>query len=288
MRIGEVNCTDSFKAIHIRRRLPVNVGISVSGDLMNLSIQSDDVSLKELADILKSYRRKKRYHRLKNGDFVDIDETIAELSDMVDTMRLSSSELAKGSVNLPVYRALYLDKMSEKSDALHVKRDAYFKKIIKEFKTVSESDFEVPEHLQKIMRNYQIYGHRWLRTLEKYGFGGILADDMGLGKTLQIISVLSAAKAEGNAGVSLVVCPASLIYNWLEELSRFAPELRAVAVAGSQSERAEIIALITRFDVAVTSYDLLKRDIALYENIGFNYEIIDEAQYIKNHSTAAA
>lgn len=288
LRIGEVNCTDSFKAIHIRRRLPVNVGISVSGDLMNLSIQSDDVSLKELADILKSYRRKKRYHRLKNGDFVDIDETIAELSDMVDTMRLSSSELAKGSVNLPVYRALYLDKMSEKSDALHVKRDAYFKKIIKEFKTVSESDFEVPEHLQKIMRNYQIYGHRWLRTLEKYGFGGILADDMGLGKTLQIISVLSAAKAEGNAGVSLVVCPASLIYNWLEELSRFAPELRAVAVAGSQSERAEIIALVTRFDVAVTSYDLLKRDIALYENIGFNYEIIDEAQYIKNHSTAAA
>ena len=288
LKVGEVNCTDSFRAINIRRRLPVKVGVSVSGDLMNLSIQSDDVSIKELADILKSYKRKKRYHRLKNGDFVDIDETIAELSDMVDTMHLTASELAKGSVNLPVYRALYLDKMTEKCDALRIKRDSYFKKLIKEFKTVSESDFEAPEHLQGIMRNYQIFGHRWLRTLEKYGFGGILADDMGLGKTLQVISVLSAAKSEGDSGTSLVVCPASLIYNWLEELSRFSPELNAVAVAGNQFERAEIIENILQYDVAVTSYDLLKRDISLYENIHFNYEIIDEAQYIKNHSTAAA
>ena len=288
LRVGEVNCTDSFRAINIRRRLPVKVGVSVSGDLMNLSIESDDVSIKELADILKSYKRKKRFHRLKNGDFVDIDETVAELSDMVDTMHLTAAELAKGSVNLPVYRALYLDRMTEKCDALRIRRDSYFKKLIKEFKTVSESDFEAPEHLQGIMRNYQIFGHRWLRTLEKYGFGGILADDMGLGKTLQVISVLSVAKAEGNAGTSLVVCPASLIYNWLEELSRFSPELKAVAVAGNQFERAEIIESILQYDVAVTSYDLLKRDISLYENIHFNYEIIDEAQYIKNHSTAAA
>ena len=288
MKIGQVNCTDSFRAVNIRRRLPVKVGVSVSGDLMNLSIQSDDVSLRELADILKSYKRKKRYHRLKNGDFVDIDETVGELSDMLDTMRLTPSELAKGSVSLPVYRALYLDKMTEKCDALRIHRDSCFKKLIKEFKTVSDSDFEAPEHLQGIMRNYQIFGHRWLRTLEKYGFGGILADDMGLGKTLQVISVLSAAKAEGNAGTSLVVCPASLIYNWLEELSKFSPELHAVAVAGNQPERADIIENILQYDVAVTSYDLLKRDIALYENIHFNYQIIDEAQYIKNHSTAAA
>ncbi len=288
LRIGEVNCTDSFKAINIRRRLPVKVGVSISGDLMNLSIESEDVSIRELAEILKSYRRKKRFHRLKNGDFVDIDETIAELSDMAETMHLSASELAAGSVRLPIYRALYLDKMSEKCDALRIHRDSYFKKLVKEFKTVSDSDFEVPEHLQGIMRNYQIFGHRWLRTLEKYGFGGILADDMGLGKTLQVISVLSAAKSEGNAGTSLVICPASLIYNWLEELSRFSPELKAVVVAGSQPERAEMIENIGHFDVAVTSYDLLKRDIALYENIRFHYEIIDEAQYIKNHSTAAA
>ena len=288
LRTGEVNCTDSFKALHIRRRLPVKVGVSLSGDLMNLSIESDDVTMKELAEIIRSCRLKKRYHRLRNGDFVDIDETITELSEMADTMRLSAADLASGSVNLPVYRALYLDRMSEKCDALRIRRDSCFKKLIKEFKTVSESDFEVPEHLQSIMRNYQVFGHRWLRTLEKYGFGGILADDMGLGKTLQVISVLSAAKAEGGAGTSLVVCPASLIYNWLEELRRFSPELSAVAVAGNQSERAEIIARLRDYDVAVTSYDLLKRDISLYEDMRFDYEIIDEAQYIKNHSTAAA
>lgn len=288
LRIGEVNCTEQFQSLHIRRKVPVKVGVSVSGNLMNLSIESEDVSLKELAAILKSYKQKKRYHRLKNGDFVDIDETVAELSDMVDTLRLSAADLAKGSMKLPAFRTLYLDQMSEKCQSLRIDRDAYFKRIVKEFKTVGESDFDVPEHLRDIMRQYQVFGHRWLRTLEKYGFGGILADDMGLGKTLQVISVMCHAKAEGSAGVSLVVCPASLIYNWLEEIARFAPELHAVAVAGNQSERAGIIETLEQYDVAVTSYDLLKRDIALYENKRFRYEIIDEAQYIKNHNTAAA
>lgn len=288
LKLGEVQCTDNFKALRIRSKVQIKVGVSVSGDLMNLEISSTDVSQKELFEILQSYKLKKRYHRLKSGDFLNIDDSISELSSMVDTMHLTAGEFISGKIKIPTYRALYLDNMSEQCDALHIKRDRYFKKIIQGFKTVSESDFEVPESLQGIMRNYQVYGHKWLRTLETYGFGGILADDMGLGKTLQMISVFLAAKADGQTGTSIVICPSSLVYNWIEELSRFAPELSTIAVAGAQKGRIEIINNCSKYDVIVTSYDLLKRDVAAYEKVSFLYQVLDEAQYIKTHTTAAS
>ncbi|MBP3701087.1 MAG: DEAD/DEAH box helicase, partial [Lachnospiraceae bacterium] len=160
--------------------------------------------------------------------------------------------------------------------------------MVKEFKTVKDSDFEVPEHLRGIMRKYQKVGYKWLRTLDAYGFGGILADDMGLGKTLQLISVLSAHKGEGGTGTALIICPASLVFNWQEECRRFAPELTVCLVVGSQPERAHKIRRYRDYDVLITSYDLLKRDIVEYEDCSFAYQVLDEAQYIKNHSTAAS
>ena len=111
---------------------------------------------------------------------------------------------------------------------------------------------------------------------------------MGLGKTLQVIAVLLAARQEGKVGTSLVVAPASLVYNWGEELRRFAPEINFALIAGNQEERTQKLEQYKNFDVIVTSYDLLKRDIAHYEDKEFTYQIVDEAQYIKNHTTAAA
>ena len=101
-------------------------------------------------------------------------------------------------------------------------------------KSVNDSNYEVPERLRKIMRKYQRNGFRWLKTLEACHFGGILADDMGLGKTLQMISVLLSAKQEGQEGTSLVISPASLVYNWGEEFEKFAPELTVTLITGKQ------------------------------------------------------
>ena len=289
LALGEVQCTRRFSGMNVRRKVRVSVGVSVSKDLLNLEVSTRDVPSEELLEILKSYQAKKKYYRLKNGNFLSLeDESFATLEEMLQTLRLSPQELVQGNRMLPLYRTLYLDNLLEKNEQICSNRDSHFREIVKDFKSVKDADFEVPDSLRGIMRGYQRMGYRWLRMLEEYRMGGILADDMGLGKTLQVIAVLLAAKREGKTGTSLVVTPASLVYNWGEELKRFAPELSCCFITGSQEERIVKLKQAHKFDVMVTSYDLLKRDIAEYESREFSYQIIDEAQYIKNHTTAAA
>lgn len=290
LALGEVQCTRRFSNLNIGRRVRMSVGISVSRNLLNLNITTQDVPPEELLDILKSYRQKRKYYRLKNGDFLSLDEegALQTLTEMVDALRISPKELMKGNVRLPMYRALYLDKLLEKNEEIYSSRDSYFREMVKDFKTVNDADFEEPASLSKIMRGYQKNGYRWLRTLEEYRLGGILADDMGLGKTLQVLAVLLSAKLEGKKGTSLVVAPASLVFNWGEELRSYTPELSYGFITGNQEERRGKLERYGEFDVLITSYDLLKRDIEYYEDKEFHYQVIDEGQYIKNHTTAAA
>ncbi len=290
MRLGQVQATDRFDRLNIRKKIPVSVGVSVKSDVMNLEIQSTELSQDELLDVLNSYRKKKKYHRLKNGEFVDLEgENLQELVDLMDALHILPKDFVKGKMKQPLFRALYLDKMLEQCEDVYSERDAKFKQLVKNFKTVEDSDYEVPKSLQKVLRKYQKYGYRWLRTLENCGFGGILADDMGLGKTLQVITLLLSHKEENNTDFpALIVTPASLVYNWREEFSNFAPDLTVSLITGSQAERKELIENYKSADVIVTSYDLLKRDIDQYEGKNFSVQVIDEAQYIKNHTTAAA
>ena len=289
MELGEVHATRTFMGYPVIKKIPLSVGVSVSGgNMLDLNIETTDFSEKELLELLKSYRSKKKYYRMKNGSFVDLNnETLSVLSDLTNTLQIKENAIAKGNIQIPIYRSLYLEQLLKKNEGIYSNRDSHFRKIIKDFKTVQESDFEEPESLSKIMRSYQKEGYKWMRMLDRWSFGGILADDMGLGKTLQMISVMLAEKEEGTLGQSLIISPASLIYNWQEELHRFAPELSVQVIAGSQNDRQQWIQN-SDADVLVTSYDLLKRDIVFYEGKQFRFEVIDEAQYIKNHSTAAA
>ncbi len=288
LSLGEVHSTDRFNALKIKRKMKISIGVSIESELMNLSVSATDISNKELIEILKSYRLKKKYHRLKNGNFISLDESIEKLNMLLDSMRIDDKQLLKENIQIPSYRALYLDKMLEMCDDIESQRDKRFRKFVKDFKTVGESDFEAPNSLSAIMRNYQLYGHKWLRTISESGFGAILADDMGLGKTLQMISVLLAYKEDGGNGTSIVICPASLVYNWQEEFLKFAPSMNICVVSGNSDEREKLIENYSSYNVLITSYDLFKRDIAFYENKAFEYQILDEAQNIKNHSTAAS
>lgn len=292
MKLGEVNGTDAFRRLKIRKVPALSIGVSVESDLMNLEISAQELSPEELLDLLDSFRKKKRFHRLRNGDFIDLRDAEAEdsslegLSAMFESMHVSLKEFVKGKMHLPLYRALYLDKMLEEHDEIIAARDKTFRTLIKNFKTVKDSDYELPKDLQGTMRNYQVTGFKWLKTLEQAGFGGILADDMGLGKTLQMIAVLLSSKQDGRT--SLVVCPASLVYNWQEEVIRFAPTLRVTTITGTKKEREAILMDMEHYDVLITSYDLLKRDASGYEDRSFYYEILDEAQYVKNPQAVAS
>ena len=271
LEYGEVEGTESFRRQKLRKMPPIQVGVGVESDLMNLSITTDDMSLDELAALLDGYRKKKKYYRLKSGEFIRLEESgsLDVLQAMMDSMGVSVKEFTKGKMHLPLYRALYLDKMLEEHDELASDRDHAFRELVKNFKTIKDSDFSVPASLKKIMRNYQVYGYKWMRTLAGVGFSGILADDMGLGKTLQMISVLLADKLEH------AVPHTSL-------MQRFAPELKTVPVAGTAAVRKDIIEDWQSWDVMITSYDLLKRDISHYEDKAFFYHVLDEAQFIKN------
>ena len=134
VRAGEVMSTPAFDALRVRKQISIRVGVSLESDLMVLQISSEDVTLQELQDILNSYKLKKKYHRLKNGEFVELNDTIEELSSMVDTLGLSPREFIKGKLHLPAYRALYLDKMLEQCGDIYTQRDARFRSMIKNFK----------------------------------------------------------------------------------------------------------------------------------------------------------
>ncbi|MBR2527950.1 MAG: SNF2 helicase associated domain-containing protein [Blautia sp.] len=296
MEICEVRATERFKRLRVRRSFQLQVGVSVESTLMDLEVLSKDLTDEELLDVIYSYRQKRRFARLKNGDFIRLDQndTIAQLSAMLEALHIPLKEFVKGKMQIPAYRALYLEKMLELFQNIYAERDTHFRKLIKEFKTVEDADYDIPQALRGTLRKYQETGYQWLRTLDHYGFGGILADEMGLGKTLQVITVMLAVyqeerKEKGQELLpSLVVCPASLVFNWGEELRRFAPELTVYLVSGTMKERKTMLAGYQNADVLVTSYDLLKRDILEYEGKEFRFQIIDEAQYIKNAGTAAA
>lgn len=287
--IMDVYLSDAFRENAVLPPPKIAVGVSLSLDLLELDIDVEGIDRAELAGLLASYRQRKRYHRLRSGQFLSLaDPSLAGFARIADALALTDRQLQEQHVRAPKFRSLYLDQVMREEDSLPFRRDTAFRELVKSVKSIPDSEFTPPESLQPILRSYQRTGFRWLKTMERYGFGGILADDMGLGKTLQIISLLLDAREQGNTEPSLVVCPASLVLNWESELRRFAPSLTVLTILGTAEQRAADIRRVGAYDVAVTSYDLLKRDIGQYAGKKFRYHVLDEAQYIKNSNTQNA
>lgn len=286
----EIYTTDKFKSITVRRPPQVSVGVRLRSSLIDVQIDTEDFPPEELAALLGSYRQHKKYHKLRDGSFVGLkDSPLADISQLAQGLDLTDEDFANGGATVPKYRALYLDSVLKDSVQLKTERDSAFKAMIRDINDVGDSEIESPESLRHTLRNYQKTGFRWLKTMSRYGFGGVLADDMGLGKTLQAIAFLLSNKEESREHtVSLVVCPTSLVLNWESEIIRFAPQLKAISIVGDAQQRAELISHAAEYDVVITSYDLLKRDVEFYSDIQFYCQIIDEAQYIKNAITLNA
>lgn len=288
---GEIFISDKLKNINIKKSRFASVGVSAGDSVLNLNIDTGEFPLSELEEVLKAIKEKRTYYRLEDGRFLNLSGSgLESLASITDGLGLSSKDLEKGSLEVPLSRAVFLDSALKQEEGLTFNRDQSFKKLIRDFKTVDDSDFVIPEKLDGILRNYQKTGFRWLKTLDAYRFGGILADDMGLGKTLQVLTYLLSVKLERKEDSTLprptlIVCPASLVLNWGEEAKKWMPEMNVCLLCTDQDARAAALAMREDYDLIVTSYDLLRRDIELHEKGSYYACILDEAQYIKNHET---
>ncbi len=289
-QVAAVYATNAFDRLTVAPPAHVGVGLSLQGDWLDMTLDIDELSPVELEGIITGYKENKRYHRLKNGRFVRLEEgALADLALLAQTLGLSRQELRTGRLSLPKYRAFTLEKLLHRREGITLKRDEAFCALTRRLQEIGEREYPVPQALCGVLRGYQVTGYRWLRTMEELGFGGILADDMGLGKTIQIIALLLSSKEREETAIpSLVVCPTSVVLGWEREIARFAPSLRVMCVTGDAATRRSLIAQADGADVLITSYDMLKRDIALYAPLAFRYHILDEAQYIKNSTTQNA
>ena len=307
--VGEVWLSESVRHLRVLPPPEVSMGVSLGGGWLDLKIETAGIDPAELLQVLSEYRQKKKYYRMKNGEFLQLSGGgLQALDSLTADLGLTKSEFQAGEAKIPAYRAFYLDSLSGDGRMKLFQRDEAYGMMVRDLKTAQSVSYAVPAVLEKTLREYQKIGYTWMRTLARYHFGGILADDMGLGKTLQVIALLTAfyqekteQKAAGNEGSgselplpSLIVCPASLVYNWGQEFARFSPGIRVLLIAGTAKERQEQLEEQMRMEasegaqVIITSYDLLKRDRAAYLGHTFEYEIIDEAQVIKNAKTQGA
>ncbi|MBY9078091.1 DEAD/DEAH box helicase [Paenibacillus sp. HN-1] len=258
---------------------------------LEFRFQIDGIPESEIRGIIESLREKRRYHKLANGALLPMeDEEYQEIIRFLNEVALPKGEIIGSHFRLPVARALHLMEDSGRNRGSSISLGKPLRLLLERLRNPDLLDHPVPESLAPVLRDYQHFGFQWLKTLAQYGFGGILADDMGLGKTLQSIAFLLSVLPEIRARKqpALIVSPASLMYNWLSELRRFAPGIRAAVADGTPNERSAVLRDAGGVDAIIVSYPLLRRDIARYSQLAFHTLILDEAQAFKNYTTQTA
>ncbi|MBN8209395.1 DEAD/DEAH box helicase [Bacillus sp. NTK071] len=255
---------------------------------LEFKFEMDGISDNQIREILAALEEKRKYYRLRNGSLLSLETNeMEEIHRFLNTVPIQD-EGFEGKWNLPVSKSLHLLDSIDNSEVFTPEES--FRQFLDQLLHPGKLDFEVPAELDHVLRDYQKRGFKWMKTLASYGFGGVLADDMGLGKTLQsityIVSELASIRERKNP--VLIVCPSSLTYNWLHEIMKFAPGLRAVVIDGNQSKRENLQQNSKEMDVVITSYPLLRRDHKWYENYLFHTVFFDEAQAFKNPSTQTA
>ena len=261
--------------ITINPNITLDISQSRNG-YMGMKLDIEGVDSNEYRDIFSSYKNNNRLYRMKNGAYLDLkDKDIEQAFKLIDILNIYNDF---DNMKIPNNKAIYLEKLIEDEDLSFVNGSKYVSNVIKKFDKVKSKNYEIPKDLNETLRDYQVSGFEFFKTLSDYQFGGILADEMGLGKTIQTIAFLLSNKDKK----SIVITPTALIYNWKNELEKFAPTLKVGLLHAAKSEREKILDNIDNYDVILTTYTTYKNDIDKYKNISFDYCIIDEAQNIKN------
>ncbi|HZZ76520.1 MAG TPA: SNF2-related protein, partial [Puia sp.] len=228
-----------------------------------------------IADVKKALANKQQFVPLTDGTLgVLPDEWVKRYALLFRVGEGKSNELRLSRYHLSVIDELY-ENRNEEELIIHLEKKY---EQLKEFKKIKEID--PPAHLLHTLRPYQVHGFHWLNYLHEVNWGGILADDMGLGKTIQALSFLHHYKEHYGHLRALVVCPTTLIFNWENEIKKFAPSLTYRIHHGG--ERLRNKEALNDFQVIITTYGTLRSDIKLLMDIPLDYVVLDESQAIKN------
>lgn len=249
----------------------MNVAITMSDDWFDIdaSIKIDEDIVLSMQQLFESASRS-RFVELSNGEFValtnDLRHKIEEL--------LSYTYSAKGKPKIHPLNVLAVDELLGDFNA---KYDKHWKKQLKKAEDSLSFQPELPSTFQAELRPYQLDGYKWLSRLANWGVGACLADDMGLGKTIQALAVIL---ERASTGPTLVVAPASVCINWINESNKFAPTLNTILFG--PKDRKEVINNLKPFDLIVCSYGLLLQESELISEVQWTTTVLDEAQAIKN------
>ncbi|TCP23424.1 SNF2 family DNA or RNA helicase [Scopulibacillus darangshiensis] len=254
---------------------------------LEFKFEMDGIPDREIKEILHALEEKRKYYRLRNGSLLSLEtREFEEINRFLTALPVQDGDDLESGLNLPVVQGLQL--LDAADDVFTL--EASFRQFLDNIQNPDSLAFDVPGSLEPVLRDYQKHGYKWMKNLARYGFGGILADDMGLGKTLQSITYILSELSDiqkRNLPV-LILCPSSLTYNWLSEITKFASDIQAVIIDGTKTERYKILKDLTGVDVIITSYPLLRSDIKWYEKQSFHTVFFDEAQAFKNPVTQTA
>lgn len=278
---------DKFNFAEENFRADFNIDLNAENDWLwfdvNCYCGNDKIGLEDLRQYVENG---KEFIKMENGRLLKI-ANFEELERFI--LMLESFYARENGFEGRLYHAPELENIFTGSKYYNAKVKNSFNKFIKEAKRGKPVEkIKLKPAFNKIMRPYQKEGVYWLYFLRKYRFAGILADDMGLGKTLQTLAILEMEKKENKP--SIVICPKSILYNWESEAKKFVPDLKTAVIDGLPAERKAAIKKAKKCDLIITGYATMKRDAEIYEKekIKFNYCVLDEAQFIKNHATKNA
>lgn len=281
----EVFTSKKIDNTNILKNITTNNNFSIGQNgIMSYKFNAEGIDQEELNSVFAALKQKKRYYKLKNNNVVSLadNENINKLNNLINDLELTSDDIKNGEVEVPKYRALYIDSLKE-SKYTSIETNNSFDKFISNFKKYKNIKIKLLEKDEKILRDYQKEGVKWLYTIYKCDLGGILADEMGLGKSIQTIMFIKQVLKEKPDVKIMIVVPTSLVYNWQNEFEKFAPDLKYVVVADNKKRRKEIIEKQDEYNIFITSYGLVRNDKDEYENMDFELCIVDEAQNIKNY-----
>ena len=278
---ADVYVSEELKRLKNRRSMSLSVKVYVQNDLLKMELDSN-VNVGELSHILNAYRKKKKFYQLKNGEMIDLENTgLEQLDELASTMNLTTKDFKKETIEKPAYQAFHLMDVNPEFD---VRNDVTVTEYTNRLMNIKKQPIQLKDEYKSLLRMYQQQGIQWLYDLKNMNLNGILADDMGLGKTLQVLVFYEQYVSKEKP--SLIVCPSSLMYNWMSEIEKFKIDVDAVCVTVTQDVRKDIIK--ENHELYITTYDYLRRDVELYMSMEFEYIVLDEAQFIKNPKTKNA